>query len=501
MRRVSLPCQRRWPLALVRWPVAAACPTATSSSVSTTPTLDRDTFTELVNERRGGRPERRRCPERSRSRQRRHGTRDRRSVRDARARAHRSRRDGCRRSRQSTAASPDARFDAEYQAVGQAWVTQDSALLADERAARPGTTRGRPSPASPACSTSSSPSKSEAQAVLDRLEAGEAVRRRRRRDLARHAVGSAGRLARLPAAVAPSRQAFIPEFVEGSLAAEIGVPTQPVESQFGQHVIRIAPFEELSQRRRAPHQPGRARRSGTTSRPTPRSARGSGSTSPRSGEPVSQPVPRVVVAGLGPGGVEHVTGETLAADRAHPAPLPAHLAPPERPSRARRGHVRRALRAWPTRFDDVYAEIADRLVAAAVEHGEVLYVVPGLAARARTLGAGAPRRPPHRVRVAAGDVVPRRGVGAARRRPGRDRRAADRRARVRDRGGGRHGRAAGRPHPCQLGAVRHQAQHRRSRPAASTQHRWCCCTRSAHPTRRSSTRPGPRWIARSRPTT
>ena len=30
------------------------------------------------------------------------------------------------------------------------------------------------------------------------------------------------------------------------MAAEVGVPTEPVESQYGQHVIRITPFDELS---------------------------------------------------------------------------------------------------------------------------------------------------------------------------------------------------------------------------------------------------------------
>jgi hypothetical protein len=30
------------------------------------------------------------------------------------------------------------------------------------------------------------------------------------------------------------------------LSADVGVPTEPVESQFGQHVIRITPFDELS---------------------------------------------------------------------------------------------------------------------------------------------------------------------------------------------------------------------------------------------------------------
>jgi tetrapyrrole methylase family protein / MazG family protein len=87
-------------------------------------------------------------------------------------------------------------------------------------------------------------------------------------------------------------------------------------------------------------------------------------------------LPRVAVAGLGPGGVEHVTAEVLAAIQRiphrflrtgrHPS---AHMVPE------------------PVTFDDVYeradsfadvyAEIADRLVAAAVDHREVLYLVPG----------------------------------------------------------------------------------------------------------------------------
>ena len=39
---------------------------------------------------------------------------------------------------------------------------------------------------------------------------------------------------------------FIPEFVEGAFAAEVGVPTQPVQSEFGYHVILVRPFEEVS---------------------------------------------------------------------------------------------------------------------------------------------------------------------------------------------------------------------------------------------------------------
>jgi tetrapyrrole methylase family protein/MazG family protein len=84
----------------------------------------------------------------------------------------------------------------------------------------------------------------------------------------------------------------------------------------------------------------------------------------------------VVVVGLGPGGFGQVTGETLDAI-----------------ARVPRRYVRTAIHPTAaivpgaTSFDevyetaeafgDVYAEIARRLVAAAGEHGEVLYAVPG----------------------------------------------------------------------------------------------------------------------------
>jgi len=86
--------------------------------------------------------------------------------------------------------------------------------------------------------------------------------------------------------------------------------------------------------------------------------------------------PRIVVVGLGPGGDEHVTVDTLdAIDRAthrflrtsiHPSAGPV-------PDAATFDH----LYDTADTFDDVYTEIADTLAAAAAEHGEVLYAVPG----------------------------------------------------------------------------------------------------------------------------
>ena len=85
---------------------------------------------------------------------------------------------------------------------------------------------------------------------------------------------------------------------------------------------------------------------------------------------------RIVVVGLGPGGAEHVTVETLAAIERIP----------DRFLRTSR-HPSATLVAGPTTFDDlydtadtfddVYVEITDRLIAAAHGRGEILYAVPG----------------------------------------------------------------------------------------------------------------------------
>ena len=85
---------------------------------------------------------------------------------------------------------------------------------------------------------------------------------------------------------------------------------------------------------------------------------------------------RIVVVGLGPGGADHVTVETLAAIERIP----------ERFLRTSR-HPSASLVARPTTFDDlydtadtfddVYVEIADRLIEAARDRHEILYAVPG----------------------------------------------------------------------------------------------------------------------------
>ncbi|MBK5333070.1 MAG: nucleoside triphosphate pyrophosphohydrolase [Ilumatobacteraceae bacterium] len=88
------------------------------------------------------------------------------------------------------------------------------------------------------------------------------------------------------------------------------------------------------------------------------------------------PLGRVTIVGLGPGGPQYVTQETVEAISNHP----------HRFIRTAR-HPSASLVGDATSFDDVYeaadtfadvyAEITERLVASAAEHGEILYAVPG----------------------------------------------------------------------------------------------------------------------------
>jgi tetrapyrrole methylase family protein / MazG family protein len=86
--------------------------------------------------------------------------------------------------------------------------------------------------------------------------------------------------------------------------------------------------------------------------------------------------PTVTVVGLGPGGDGHVTAESLAAIERIPNRF---LRTARHPS----AHLVGAATSFDDvyesadRFEDVYAEIVDRLVGRAVEHGEILYAVPG----------------------------------------------------------------------------------------------------------------------------
>jgi tetrapyrrole methylase family protein / MazG family protein len=86
--------------------------------------------------------------------------------------------------------------------------------------------------------------------------------------------------------------------------------------------------------------------------------------------------PRIVVVGLGPGGRDHVTAETLALIERIPH---RYLRTGVHPSADLVGDAESFDDRYEVAdtFDDVYVDIAERLVAAAGEHGEILYAVPG----------------------------------------------------------------------------------------------------------------------------
>jgi len=86
--------------------------------------------------------------------------------------------------------------------------------------------------------------------------------------------------------------------------------------------------------------------------------------------------PRVTVVGLGPAGPEYVTVHTLAEIARVPH---RYLRTARHPSASFVPDAVTFDDVYETAdtFADVYSEIADRLVAAAVKHGEVLYAVPG----------------------------------------------------------------------------------------------------------------------------
>jgi tetrapyrrole methylase family protein / MazG family protein len=90
------------------------------------------------------------------------------------------------------------------------------------------------------------------------------------------------------------------------------------------------------------------------------------------------PAPRgkVTIVGLGPGGPEYVTQQTIDAIAAHDHRF---IRTTQHPSAALVGEATSfddIYEAADT-FTDVYAEITERLVAAATEHGDIVYAVPG----------------------------------------------------------------------------------------------------------------------------
>ncbi len=86
--------------------------------------------------------------------------------------------------------------------------------------------------------------------------------------------------------------------------------------------------------------------------------------------------PRVIVVGLGPGGAEYVTDQTrqaITAAQHRYLRTSRHPSATLVPDAITFDHLYESADT----FDSVYQQVTEMLVAAAVEHGEVLYAVPG----------------------------------------------------------------------------------------------------------------------------
>jgi tetrapyrrole methylase family protein/MazG family protein len=95
-----------------------------------------------------------------------------------------------------------------------------------------------------------------------------------------------------------------------------------------------------------------------------------------SDRPDSAGLPRISIVGLGPGDERHVTRHTLDVLASAPVRFVRTRRHPSARVVADATSFDDIYEAADT-FDDVYAEITDRLVAAATEHGHVAYAVPG----------------------------------------------------------------------------------------------------------------------------
>jgi tetrapyrrole methylase family protein/MazG family protein len=91
---------------------------------------------------------------------------------------------------------------------------------------------------------------------------------------------------------------------------------------------------------------------------------------------VKQRRPRITIVGLGPGGPQYVTQQTL---EAIASSTHRYIRTTRHPSASLVGEATSFDDIYESAetFADVYAEITERLVAAATAHGEILYAVPG----------------------------------------------------------------------------------------------------------------------------
>jgi hypothetical protein len=132
-----------------------------------------------------------------------------------------------------------AKLDAEFQAAGQAFVAQGKAGLGDEQL-HEWYDQGPIATGVVCVQHILVASKSDADAVLERVNAGEVFG-----DIATDTSLDTQTAAQGGAVGCQALSAFDDIFDE-ALHGEIGEASQPVESQLGHHILRIMPFDELS---------------------------------------------------------------------------------------------------------------------------------------------------------------------------------------------------------------------------------------------------------------
>ncbi len=223
----------------------------------------------------------------------------------------------------------------------------------------------------------------EAQDVMDELAAGAAIE-----DLATErstdpsAADNGGAIELATGACIPSADAaqqLDPTFVAAAMTSSPGEPVGPVQTSFGWHVIEARPYDEVSDSLTTLYDESAGSllfdgfMATADIHVDPRYGRWDGTSAS-----VVVAVSRrsVTIVGLGPGGHEHVTVETLRAIERIPNRF---LRTARHPSADLVPDATTFDRLYESadRFEDVYTAITEAVVAGAIEHGEVLYAVPG----------------------------------------------------------------------------------------------------------------------------
>ena len=228
----------------------------------------------------------------------------------------------------------------------------------------------------------------EAEAVVDELRGGadfaEVAKARSTEPAAATTGGAApaGADGNACQSVGAFQTQYDADFTAGVLGATVGVPTDPIKSQFGWHVILLRPYEEVADdlATLVASSPGEAARTGALATADITVDRRYGQWSRVAGNVVSLALTGDGAEGrgrrAGPAGPDLITSGVL-----------DELARPVRRFLRTVRHPSATVVEDATTFDhlyeqadtftDVYQAITDALVQAAHEDGEVVYAVPG----------------------------------------------------------------------------------------------------------------------------